>query len=407
MGGSAVLSSMGQQSLPATVFRGGTSKGIFFERSKMPADRNAWDGLLLETFGSPDPMQIDGIGGSHSVTSKAMIVWASEADDVDIEYRFGQVSVDTPVVDWGGNCGNLTFAIGPFALERGLVTEGLESNRTELVLRNVNTDTVIEQTIPLDGDRRPDYQGDFEVAGVPGTGGRITSRFIKPQGSETGSLFPTGNRIDRLDVAGRGQIDASLVDVASPCVFVRAEDVGMTAAETPAEIDADAELLDHLESIRSAACERYGFVDDAASATDESPGIPKLAVVGEKRGYTTSAGRHIGRQQYDILARIMSMQKAHHTYAITGAMCTAVAAVFPGTIPEEVVEATGLANMTIGHPKGTLTVGVGVDDETVTYTEVDRTARQIMVGELYYAGVDTGAADVLTSTGDRSSRAVR
>jgi 2-methylaconitate cis-trans-isomerase PrpF len=380
---------MPQESLEATVFRGGTSKGVYVREGEMPVDRDEWDALLLDAFGSPDPMQLDGIGGSHSTTSKAMVVSRSGARGADVDYRFGQVAVEKPVVDWGGNCGNLTFAIGPYAVERGLVdVDG--PGRVELVLRNANTGDLIEQAVPVDPDGLPRYSGDFRVDGVAGTGARITSRFLDPGGAVTGSVFPTGDRRETLDVPVLGAVDVSLVDVSSPCVFVRAADVGVDAGALPGEIDADESLLERLEAVRSAACARLGFVDDAECATAESPGIPKLAVVGERSSYRTVNGDTVDPESYDLLARIMSMQKAHHAYAVTGAMCTAVAASIPGTVAADYLaadrqdEGDRPAEVVLGHPKGTMRVGVDLDGDDVVATTVDRTARQIMHGDLFY-----------------------
>jgi len=376
---------MSQRSLPATVFRGGTTKGVYFHRAEMPADRGRWDDLLLNTFGSPDPKQIDGIGGSHSTASKAMIISVPDDDDVNLEYLFAQVGIEKPVVDWGGNCGNLTYAVGPYGMERELVTPEADGEETvELTLRNENTGAVVEQSVPVTDEGAPRYRGEFRVHGVPGTGARIRSRFRDPAGSVTGALFPTGNRIDTLPVSGVGDVEASLVDVSNPCVFVRASAVGMTGAELPPAVDSDEGLLETLERIRSVAAARLGFVDDPADATTESPGIPKMTVVGEPQAYRTSLDESVRPDDYDLLARMMSMQKAHHAYAITGAMCTATAARFDGTVPNESLTAEASDRVTIAHPKGTLTVGVGLDGETVRYTEVDRTARQIMHGDLYY-----------------------
>ena len=377
---------MSLQSVPAALFRGGTSKGVYFRGEDLPADRGAREDLLLAAFGSPDPMQLDGVGGSHSTTSKAMIVTPSEAEGVDAEYRFAQVGVEKPVVDWGGNCGNLTFAIGPHALESGAVSVDPDGGRADLVLQNANTGTVVEQSLPVEADGSPRYDGDFTVHGVPGTASRIRSRFLDPGGSVTGAVFPTGNRTDTLDVAGVGEIEVSLVDVSNPCVFARAADLGLTAAETPAEIDGDQETLDKLERVRSAAAARLGFVEDPADATATSPGIPKMTVVGERSSYRTVGGETVERGEFDLLARIMSMQKAHHVYAVTGAMCTAAAAAFPGTIPNEFVAADAEDRVTIGHPKGTMSVGVDADvaNEDIAFAEVDRTARKLMAGDLFY-----------------------
>lgn len=380
---------MSQRSLPATVFRGGTTKGVYFNREEMPADRGRWDELLLNTFGSPDPRQVDGIGGSHSTASKAMIISVPDDEGVDVEYLFAQVGIDKPVVDWGGNCGNLTYAVGPYAMERGLVTPDTDGEEpVHLTLRNENTGAVVEQSVPVTDGGEPRYRGDFRVHGVPGTGARIRSRFRDPSGSVTDALFPTGNRVDTLSVSGVGPVEASLVDVSNPCVFVRASAVGMTAAELPPAVDSDPDLLDRLERIRSVAAAKLGFVDDPADARETSPGIPKLTVVGEPRSYETSLGETVTPDDYDLLARMLSMQKAHHAYAITGAMCTATAARVAGTIPNEFLTARDPDRVTIAHPKGTLTVGVELDGDEVSYTEVDRTARQIMHGDLYYVPSD-------------------
>lgn len=378
---------MSLDSVPAALFRGGTSKGVYFRDRDLPAAREDREELLLAAFGSPDPKQLDGVGGSFSTASKAMMLSPSEADSVDAEYLFAQVGIENPVVDWGGNCGNLTFAVGPYALETGIVApETGGDGRCELTLQNANTGTVVEQSLPVHEDGTPRYTGDCKVHGVPGTAARIRSRFLDPAGSVTGELFPTGSRADILDVAGVGDVEASLVDVASPCVFVRASDVGFTATELPSEIDADEAALDRLERVRSAAAAELGFVDDPADATAESPGIPKLAFVGERAGYETVGGGRVDDGEFDLLARIMSMQKAHHAYAVTGAMCTATAAAFSGTVPNEFVAADAGGTVTIGHPKGPMTVGVDADvnEETVAYTELDRTARKLMAGDLFY-----------------------
>jgi 2-methylaconitate cis-trans-isomerase PrpF len=374
---------MPQESLPATLFRGGTTKGVYFQRADMPDDRESWDAMLLSTFGSPDPKQIDGVGGSHSTASKAMIVAASETPGVDVEYLFAQVGIETPVVDWGGNCGNLTYAVGPFALERGLV-DATGPEPVELVLENANTGTVVEQSVPVDAEGSPEYQGDFEVHGVRGTGARVPSRFLDPGGSESDAVFPTGDRQETLQVPGLGTLTVSLIDVSNPCVFARASDLGMTATELPEKIDDDPELLDRLERVRSAACARFGFVDDAAAATARSPGIPKMVVVDEQRSYESVAGETVDTDEFDLLARIMSMGKAHHAFSVTGAMCTAVAAALPGTLPSEYLADGEPEAVVIGHPKGTMRVGTGLDGDEVAYAEVDRTARQLMHGDLYY-----------------------
>lgn len=372
---------MALESFGATLFRGGTSKGVFVREDRLHVADDALEDVLLAAFGSPDPMQLDGIGGSHSSTSKVVILSVPEGTDVDAAYRFGQVGVENPTVDWGGNCGNLTFAVGPAAIESGLVDPGTESGEVHLTLRNLNTDSRIEQTVPVSQGGRPRYRGEFVVDGLPAPGARIRSRFVHPSGSDA---FPTGNRTDVLDVEGVGAVEATFMDVTSPAVFVRADRFGLTGRETPAAINADGDVLETLEAVRAEACAHLGFVDDARDATANSPGIPRIALVGEKRAYETVGGDRVDPSAFDLLARILSMQKAHHAYAVTGAMCTAAAATIDGTIPAEYADVEGDGDVVLGHPKGTLRVGVDRNGRSISHTDVDRTARKIMRGELFY-----------------------
>ena len=375
---------MVQKSIPAMIIRGGTSKGVYFKRSDLPSDESTWDQVLLRVFGSPDSMQIDGIGGSHSTTSKAMIVSPSQKDDFDLDYRFAQVSINNDTVDWGGNCGNLTFGVGVFGIESGMV-KTIPSHATNLTLYNENTNSAIEQSLSTTQDGSPQYEGDFTVYGVPGTGSPIRSRFVDPSGSVTNKLLPTGHTSEVISVDSIGDIAVSIVDVTTPCVFVNASDLGVSAAISPAEINGDSDLLSTLEYIRSIACERAGIVDDSKNATSHSPGFPKVAIVGNPCDYTTLSGDKIASSNHDILARIMSMQKAHPAYAVTGAMCTASAALLEGTIPNQALSPTHSGDSIIlGHPKGTMRIGVGIVNNEITYTEADRTSRTIMEGNLFY-----------------------
>ena len=375
---------MVQKSIPAMIIRGGTSKGVYFKRSDLPSDESTWDQVLLRVFGSPDSMQIDGIGGSHSTTSKAMIVSPSQKDEFDLDYRFAPVSINNDTVDWGGNCGNLTFGVGVFGIESGMV-KTIPSHATNLTLYNENTNSAIEQSLSTTQDGSPQYEGDFTVYGVPGTGSPIRSRFVDPSGSVTNKLLPTGHTSEVISVDSIGDIAVSIVDVTTPCVFVNASDLGVSAAISPAEINGDSDLLSTLEYIRSIACERAGIVDDFKNATSHSPGFPKVAIVGNPCDYTTLSGDKIASSNHDILARIMSMQKAHPAYAVTGAMCTASAALLEGTIPNQALSPTHSGDSIIlGHPKGTMRIGVGIVNNEITYTEADRTSRTIMEGNLFY-----------------------
>lgn len=370
---------MEQRSLECALVRGGTSKGVFVTAAQLP-DR---DEAILSLFGSPDERQIDGLGGATSTTSKLMVVADSSEDDVDAEFTFGQVSVDKPVIDYGGTCGNLTFAIGPYAIDEGLIA--VEDDRAEVDVRlyNTNTDSVVEQRIPVH-DGRTEVVGDFKVYGVPRTGARIDTRFLDPAGSETGELLPFGEPTTELETDD-GIYEVSAVDVVNPVVFVRARDVGLSGTELPSGVDKNAELLERLERIRGAAAERLGFVDDAAESAEKSPGIPKLAFVAEPTTYTTLTGDTVSGGDIDITARIMSMQKLHPVYAVSGASCTASAALIPGTIPNEVVATNG-DTVTLGHPKGTMSVTVSLDSGRldVEAVEISRTQRRLMEGTAYY-----------------------
>lgn len=368
-----------------SLIRGGTSRGLFVREGTLPKSDPQRTELILELFGSPDPLQLDGVGGTHSHTSKLMIVGEGDRDDVDLRYTFGQVGIETPSVDFGGNCGNLTSAIGVYGLLQGLVepTEPV----TKLRLYNTNTDTVVTQEVPV-SDGEPRVQDDYAIDGVPCTGARIDSKFHEPGGGVTGSILPTGRPVDEFEVDGE-TIQASIVDAANPNVFVRAPDVGLEGTELPPEIEADSGLLARLERIRAIACARIGIVDDPSEATERSPGIPYVAVVSEPQTYECSVDKTVSAADIDVTARIMSNQSPHHAYAMTGAMCLASAAAIPGTVPASVCrEDRPVNHVRIGHPKGTVNIGVertGTgDDVDIAWVSVGRHARLIMDGLVYH-----------------------
>lgn len=381
-----------QESVPGMLIRGGTSKGFFVHREVLPDDPERRDAMILEMFGSPDPLQVDGIGGSHSHTSKIMLVSPSDDADIDLEYTFGQVAVNQPVVDYSGNCGNLTSAIGGYGILAGMVSASGSSETVRLY--NTNTDTVVEQTIPLVSGE-PAIRGEYEIDGVPGSGARIDSRFLSPGGGVSGSLFPTGQERETITVDDT-TFTVSIVDVANPCVFVYASDLGVRGDELPEEIKGRPSLLATLEEIRSVACARIGLVDDPANATTESPGVPYVTVVSEPRAYESSLGETVQADSFDITARLMSNQQPHHAIAMTGAMCLAATVRLPGTVPNEYAR-TGSGSVTIGHPKGRIQVGVDVDTASdppaVNSVTVGRTMRLLMTGEVYYRGTDQQSAE--------------
>lgn len=394
----------GQGSIPGVLFRGGTSKGFFVREGVLPEPGALRDELILELFGSPDPLQVDGIGGAKSHTSKLMIVAPADREDVDVAYTFGQVAVEDPVVDWGGNCGNLTGAVGAFAVHQGIVDA--EPPVADLTLVNTNTDTVIDQTVPVTAHGL-DVYGDYAIDGVPGTGPRIPSRFRDPAGGVTGALFPTGTPVERVTREGAGRdggdigVTCSVADVGNPCVFLRAADLGLDGTELPAELSETPGLLDEFERIRGVVCERLGLVDDASRSRSESPAVPQIAVVSEPQSYDSSVDTHVSADEIDITARIVTSGTPHHAYAVTGAMCLAATASLPGTVPNEVVRRETDDSVVIGHPKGKIEIGVevaenpmqtapgrDVDDEgsdpQIEAVTVGRTARPLFTGEAQY-----------------------
>ncbi|MFB6160189.1 MAG: 2-methylaconitate cis-trans isomerase PrpF family protein [Haloferacaceae archaeon] len=363
--------------IEGTLVRGGTSRGLFLREDQLPPAGDVRDALLVELFGSPDPIQVDGIGGGKSHTSKAMIVEPSGREGVDVDYTFGQVEVEEPTVAWGANCGNLTAAIGVYALLEGMVPA--TEPATELRLYNTNTGTTVDQTVPV-RDGEPDVYGEFAIDGVPGAGARIDSSFLDPAGPD-GSL-PTGEATETLDADG-DPVEASIVEVTNPNVFVRAADLGLSGTELPAAIEADDDLMARIERIRGHAARRLGLVDDPAAAARVTPEVPFLQIVSEPQSYDCSIDDRVEASEVDVTGRIMSNQHPHHAYAMTGAMCLGAAARLPGTIPNEIL-GPGTGEVRIGHPKGRVAVGVDVEGDTVNSVTMRRTARPLFHGDVYY-----------------------
>jgi 2-methylaconitate cis-trans-isomerase PrpF len=372
--------------LPATFMRGGTSKAVMFRTQDLPADRSGWDAIFLAVLGSPDPngRQLDGMGGGLSSLSKICVVGPPSRPDADVDYTFAQVSVDAAVVDYGGNCGNMSSAIGPFAVEEGLVSAPRDG---EAVVRvhNTNTSKIIVARFPVvDGALAPD--GDLELDGVAGTAAPIKLEFVEPGGAKTGRLLPTGSDRDVLEIEGLGAVEASCVDAANPCVFVSAEALGMTGTETPGAQEADKVFLDRMERIRRAASVRMGLAADLDAAA-RIPSIPKVAMVAAPGAATTLSGRALAAADMDIAVRMISVGQPHRASPITGAVCLAVAARTPGTIPHALCAAAD-GPIRIGHPSGVILVDAAVeqgpDGAVARHGAVYRTARRLFDGQVLY-----------------------
>jgi 2-methylaconitate cis-trans-isomerase PrpF len=360
--------------IPIVLMRGGTSKCIFFHERDLPAERQARDRILLAVFGSPDPRQIDGLGGATSTTSKACIIGPPSRPDADVDYTFAQVSVTAALVDCGGNCGNCSSAVGPFAVDEGLVPAVEPVTRVRI--HNTNTGKIIVAEVPTRGGRALD-EGDYEIAGVPGTGARIRMWFEDPSGAVTGKLLPTGQAVE--DCEG---VPMSVVDAANPLVFVRAADLGLRGTELPLQIDSDPELLGRIERIRGEAAVRCGLAGDWREAARVTPSVPKFAFVSEPQDYTDLYGRRVAASALDFTARIMSMGRLHQAYALTGAICTGVAARLPGTLVHALRRGEG-PDVRFGHPSGVIDVQVETDGDRVLRVAGSRTARRMLEGTVH------------------------
>ncbi|SCH71353.1 3-methylitaconate isomerase [uncultured Clostridium sp.] len=373
--------------LECTIFRGGTSKGIFINEENLPSDKGLWDEILLSVMGSPDVRQIDGLGGATSTTSKVAIISKSDNPDWDVNYTFAQVSIDKPIVSYKGNCGNISSAVGPYAIEKGLVE--VTSPETVVRIYNTNTKKIIYSHVQTP-DGKVSYDGDFCIAGVPGTSSVVKLAFKDPAGAMTGKLLPTGNVVDAVDVPGYKSVEVSLVDSSNPLIFVRASDVGLTGKELPDEIDSNKDMLERLETIRGLGAVMLGFIDDYKESAEKSPGVPKLTIVAEPSTYTNVNGNVIEEKDMDLLGRMMSMQLTHKTYALTGALCTATAATIEGTIVNQVVrKGFNPESLNIAHPGGLMQNGVecNIDKDgnrDVPWVYGYRTSRMIMDGTVYY-----------------------
>jgi probable AcnD-accessory protein PrpF len=372
--------------------RGGTSKGVFFRSDSLPSDRALRDRILLRVIGSPDPygQQIDGMGAATSSTSKVVLVGPSSREDCDVDYWFGQVAIDKPVVDWSGNCGNLTSAVGPFAIAQGLVDAPRDGIATVRIWQaNINAKIIAH--VPMQ-DGAVVEEGDFELDGVTFPAAEIKIEFLDPSGEggddDAGSgMFPTGNPIDTLDVPGVGVIELTMINAGNPAIFIDAATLGLKGNELQRDINGNTDLLSKAEAIRAHAAVRMGLSRTADEASTLRPHTPKLAFVATPSAYVASSGKPVDPATLDINARIFSMGKLHHAMTGTGAVAIAVAGVIPGSVVHRLLTNRTADRIRFGHPSGVLAVGAEAGQRdgswVVTKAIMSRTARRLMEGNIF------------------------
>ena len=381
-----------QIKIPATYMRGGTSKGVFFKLDDLPeAAQQAGrvrDQLLLRVIGSPDPYakQIDGMGGATSSTSKTVILAKSQQAEHDVDYLFGQVSIDQPFVDWSGNCGNLTAAVGSFAISNGLVDAARipENGICTVRIWQVNIQKTIIAHVPVTNGQVQET-GDFELDGVTFPAAEVQIEFLDPadDGEDGGAMFPTGNLVDTLEVPEIGRFQATFINAGIPTIFLNAEDIGYTGTELQDAINGDAKALARFETIRAHGAKQMGLIQDISEAASRQH-TPKIAFVSKPKQYVSSSGKTITEQDTDLLVRALSMGKLHHAMMGTAAVAIGTAAAIPGTLVNLAAGGGAREAVRFGHPSGTLRVGAQAIQEkgqwVVKKAVMSRSARVLMEG---------------------------
>ncbi|SEO88059.1 2-methylaconitate cis-trans isomerase PrpF [Aquisalimonas asiatica] len=381
--------------IPATYMRGGTSKGVFFRLQDLPEAAQvpgaARDNLLLRVIGSPDPYgkHTDGMGGATSSTSKTVILAASDSPDHDVDYLFGQVSIDKPFVDWSGNCGNLSAAVGPFAIANGLVDPARipDNGVAEVRIWQANIQKTIIGRVPM-VDGQVQETGDFELDGVTFPAAEVPVEFMNPADGE-GALFPTGNLVDELEVPGVGTLQATLINAGIPTVFVNADAIGYTGTELQEAINGSTEQLAMFETIRAHGAVRMGLIDHVDEAVNRQH-TPKVAFVAPPKDYEASSGKSVRAPDIDLLVRALSMGKLHHAMMGTAAVAIGTAAAISGTLVNQAAGGGDRDSVHFGHPSGTLRVGAKAVQEngewTVAKVSMSRSARVLMEGHVRIPG---------------------
>lgn len=369
-----------------SIVRGGTSKAIFLMNNDLPADPEKREKLILAIFGSPSLRQLDGLGGADITTSKVAIIGPPTRPDADIDYTFGQVSMDEPFVDFGGNCGNISSGVAPFAIHHGLVNA--VEPITTVRIHMTNTDNILIAKVHVK-DGRPCVDGDCVIGGVPGTGSPIEMDWSDVTGSATGNLLPTGKPKEEIELDGKSYT-VSIVDAGNICVYVRAQDFGLTGYETPAQINENKELSAKLEHLRGIACQRIGLVDTWEEAKIKTPYQPFLVLLAPPSDYDTYTGQHVAAADTDLVVRCSVMLSIVKAFPGTGTACTGCAARIKGSLVYDMLGETGRQKqiLSIGHPTGTIQVISIAEDTKEVVPKMKkvafiRTARVLMDGITY------------------------
>lgn len=370
--------------IKAAIIRGGTSKGIYLMDNELPGDEEHRKDVILSLFGSPDVRQIDGLGGADPLTSKVAIIKPSLREDADIDYTFGQVSIEKEHIDYRSNCGNISSGVGPFAIDEGLVPA--VEPITIVRIFNTNTQKIIESEVPVEKGKSLTY-GDCYIPGVPNPGAKIMLNFVNSGGAKTGKTLPTGNVKEEITLDSGKKLEVSIVDASTPAVFVRAFDIGLTGTETPEKIETSPERLAMLEEIRAIGACMLGLVESKEEAKVISQSVPKIIFVSPAQSYQGINDKAVSEANIHFTARAMAMGKMHKAFAVTGGICTSVASLIEGTVVNEMSKYTGEGDITIGHPTGTMDFNIELDyvDEQyhVSRSAVVRTSRRLMDGYAY------------------------
>jgi 2-methylaconitate cis-trans-isomerase PrpF len=372
--------------IPCVIQRGGTSKGVYLHERDLPKDPELRNKVILAIFGSPDRRQIDGLGGAEPLTSKCAIIGPPERPDVDINYTMAQVDITTPMLDFSGNCGNISSGVGPFAIDEGLVK--VQEPETVVRIYNTNTKKILKAYVQT-SQGKTRYVGDYKIDGVPGLGSKILLDYSETGGTLTGKLLPTGKPVDVITVPSIGTFEISFVDAANPTCFIKPEVLGFSGIEGPLDQKVLG-ALDKIELIRGTAAKRLALVHDPAEARFKSPTLPMLAVVSgaaDYRSYTD--GSQVRADEIDFVSRLFFMQEMHKTYAGTGTVCTGAAALIEGTLVNRICSPRARKEkvVRIGHPSGTISIEVDVvntpNGPELKLAAFGRTSRRIMEGFVY------------------------